>query len=136
MTRHILVLRSSISAIAVVAGLAMSAPLMAQPQTAALLTGKITSTEEGAMEGVLVSAKRSGSTITVTVVSDAQGKYSFPQGRLEPGKYSVWIRAVGYELPNAMPAQVDIAQRQAAALDLNLVKTHDLEHQLSSGEWL
>jgi virginiamycin B lyase len=136
MTRQILGLRSSISTMAILVGLAMSAPLMAQPQTASALTGRITSAEEGAMEGVLVSAKRAGSTITITVVSDAQGQYSFPRDRLEPGKYSVWIRAVGYELPNATPAQVDIAQRQAAALDLNLVKTSNLEHQLSSGEWL
>src|SRR5689334_16230520 len=123
MTRQIHGFRASISTMALLAGLAISAPLMAQPQTASALTGKITSAEEGAMEGVLVSAKRTGSTITVTVVSDAQGKYSFPQGRLEPGKYSVWIRAIGYELPNATPAQIDIAQRQAAALDLNLVRT-------------
>jgi|SRR5579871_5682993 len=136
MTRQILGLRSSISAMAILAGLAISAPLVAQPQSASALTGRIASAEEGAMEGVLVSAKRAGSTITVTVVSDAQGRYSFPQSRLDPGKYSVWIRAIGYELPNAAPAEVDIAQRQGAALDLNLVKTKDLEHQLSSGEWL
>jgi hypothetical protein len=128
--------RFSILTTALLAGVAISGPLMAQPQTTSALTGKITSAEEGAMEGVLVSAKRAGSSITTTVVTNAQGQYSFPQGRLEPGKYSVWIRAIGYELPNAAPAQIDIAQRQAAALDLNLVKTKDLEHQLSSGEWL
>ena len=136
MTRQILGLRSSISTLAVLAGLAIPAPLMAQPQSASALTGRITSAEEGAMEGVLISAKRAGSTITVTVATDAKGQYSFPRDRLEPGKYSVWIRAIGYELPNATPAQIDIAQRQPAALDLNLVKTKDLERQLSSGEWL
>jgi hypothetical protein len=36
------------------------------------------------MEGVLVSAKRAGSTITVTVVSDAKGRYAFPANRLSP----------------------------------------------------
>jgi len=30
------------------------------------------------MEGVLVSAKRAGSTMTVTVVSNAQGQYRLP----------------------------------------------------------
>ena len=39
----------------------------------AALTGQVISTEEGRMEGVLVSAKREGSTVTVTVVSDANG---------------------------------------------------------------
>ena len=42
------------------------------------LTGQVTSAEEGPMEGVLVSAKRAGSTITITVVSDEQGRYSSP----------------------------------------------------------
>ena len=50
------------------------------------------------MEGVLVSAKREGSNKTITVVSDAKGRYAFPASRLEPGKYAVTIRAVGYDL--------------------------------------
>ena len=53
------------------------------------------------MEGVLVSAKKAGSTITITVVSDAQGRYSFPAGKLEPGQYALRIRAVGYDLDNS-----------------------------------
>ena len=43
-------------------------------QTAAMgpaaLQGTVTSAQEGAMEGVLVSAKKADSTVTVTVVSD------------------------------------------------------------------
>jgi hypothetical protein len=38
------------------------------------LTGQVTSDAEGAMEGVIVSAKKAGSTVTVSVVSDAQGR--------------------------------------------------------------
>ena len=53
-----------------------------------------------ALEGVLVSAKKTGSTITVTVVTDKDGRYSFPAGRLEPGQYSLRIRAIGYDLDN------------------------------------
>jgi len=45
----------------------------------AQLSGRVTSAEEGAMEGVLVSAKKPGSTITVTVVSDREGRYRFPE---------------------------------------------------------
>ena len=45
---------------------------------AQLLNGRITSAEEGPMEGVLVSAKKSGSNITITVVSDRDGRFSFP----------------------------------------------------------
>ena len=53
------------------------------------------------MEGVLVSAKKAGSTITITVVSDKDGRYSFPASKLEPGQYALRIRAVGYDLDNA-----------------------------------
>jgi streptogramin lyase len=85
------------------------------------------------MEGVLVSAKRAGSTMTVTVVSDAQGRYSFPQNRLEPGAYSIRIRAIGYELDG--PGTVGVTTGQAAQLNLTLRKAHDLASQLSNAEW-
>ena len=62
------------------------------------LTGIVSSVEEGPMEGVLVSAKRAGSTIAVTVVSDAQGRYRFPRARLELGSYAIRVRAIGYQL--------------------------------------
>jgi streptogramin lyase len=100
----------------------------------AALAGKVTSAEEGAMEGVLVSAKRAGSTVTLTVVSDAQGRYSFPSGKLEPGRYAIRIRAVGYELE--APGAVELAAQKTAALDLKLRKTADLAAQLSNGEWM
>src|SRR5215510_7816954 len=64
------------------------------------LTGKVTSQAEGAMEGVIIGAKKVGSTITTLVVSNAQGQYSFPRDRMSPGKYTISIRAVGYELPS------------------------------------
>ena len=48
------------------------------PEPAQALTGTVTSSEEGKMEGVLVSAKREGSNKIITVVSNAQGIYSFP----------------------------------------------------------
>ncbi|HEY2136960.1 MAG TPA: hypothetical protein VGH49_13805, partial [Xanthobacteraceae bacterium] len=38
-------------------------------QNAAALSGQVSSGEEGAMEGVLVSARREGSTVTTTVVT-------------------------------------------------------------------
>src|SRR4029077_15867631 len=62
------------------------------------LTGQISSQEEGFMEGVLVSAKRDGSALTTTVASDAKGRYNFPPSKLQPGRYALHIRAVGYEL--------------------------------------
>ena len=116
--------------------LALAGPglLPAQAQTPADLTGKVSSGEEGPMEGVLISAKKAGSTITITVVSDAQGNYSFPAAKLEPGQYSLRIRAVGYDLDR--PASVDVAAQQPAKHDLKLRKTEDLAAQLSNAEWL
>ena len=113
---------------------AMPDPVNAQSSSSAALTGQVSSQEEGNMEGVLVTARRDGAKFTVTVVSDAQGKYSFPADRLEPGQYSVRIRAVGYELPNAGP--VTVAAGRTAELDLRLTKAADLAYQLSNGEWL
>src|SRR5436309_2087959 len=98
------------------------------------LSGRVTSAEEGAMEGVLVSTKRAGGNITVTVVSDAQGNFGFPAARLEPGQYSIAIRAVGYEL-DTRPS-VEVASAKPAQLDLKLRKTRKLSSQLSNAEWL
>jgi virginiamycin B lyase len=113
--------------------LLQGSPLPAQAQTPAALTGQVTSAEEGAMEGVLVSAKRTGSNISITVVSDANGTYSFPAGKLEPGEYALRIRAVGYDLD--APAKAAVAAAQPTKLDLKLRKTEDLAAQLSNGEW-
>ena len=69
------------------AGLALLPLQPVSPAAAqASLAGQVTATGEGAMEGVIVSAKKDGSTVTVGVISDAQGRYSFPTGRLEPGR--------------------------------------------------
>src|SRR5258706_5378277 len=86
------------------------------------------------MEGVLVSARREGASKTITVVSDEKGRYSFPAARLEPGKYTVSIRAVGYEL--AAPAAPQVTGKSTASADLKLAKAKDLAAQLSNAEWL
>src|ERR1700682_4549273 len=75
-----------------------SHPAMAQNQGPTALTGTVSSLEEGKMEGVVVSAKRPGSTIMVSVSTNPQGQYSFPQDRLAPGTYDITIRAAGYTL--------------------------------------
>ena len=106
----------------------------AQTAPPAALAGVVSSQEEGPMEGVLVSAKREGAKFTVTVVSDAQGRYSFPANRLEPGPYAVRIRAVGYEVPN--PGPVTVAAQRTAQLELKLRKAADIAYHLSNGEWL
>src|SRR5882757_9031977 len=67
-------------------------------QAAAVLAGQVSSAEEGNMEGVMVTAKKAGSTIAISVVSDADGKFSFPASKIEAGDYNLRIRAIGYEL--------------------------------------
>src|ERR1700681_3180605 len=88
----------------------------AQAQTAAALSGQVSSAEEGAIEGVLVSAKKEGATITTTVVSNDKGQFSFPADRLEPGHYNITIRAAGYNLVG--PKTVDTAQGAPAGADI------------------
>ena len=127
-------LRLILVGLATIGACSVTDTAMAQGAPSPALTGLVSSQEEGPMEGVLVSAKRMGSTVTVTVVSDAQGRYDFPRSRLEPGQYSVRIRAVGYELDKAVQAQV--AVETTAYLDLKLAKALDLSRQLSNGEWL
>ena len=103
-------------------------------QAADALTGLVTSSDEGPMEGVLVSATRAGSMLTTTVVSDGQGRYRFPRARLEPGQYALRIRAIGYDLESAATASV-VAQKPTTA-DLKLRKAHDVASQLTNAEWL
>src|SRR5262245_10705119 len=79
-------------------GLGLAALVHGQPESPVALSGQVTSVAEGPMEGVLVSAKKLNSTITVTVVSDAQGQYRFPAAKLSPGQYALRVRAVGYDV--------------------------------------
>src|SRR5450631_93293 len=112
-----------------------SHPAMAQNQGPTALTGTVSSPEEGKMEGVVVSAKRHGSTIMVSVSTNAQGQYSFPQDRLAPGVYDITIRAVGYTLK---PTAATIGPAGATQLDLSLAKaaTDVLALQMSNSEWI
>src|SRR5436309_89721 len=90
---------------AALAAVILHIPVAAAPAPAAL-SGVVSSQEEGKMEGVLVSARRDGATFSVTVVSDAQGRYTFPRSHLVPGTYALSIRAVGYDLADAKPVEV------------------------------
>ena len=86
------------------------------------------------MEGVLVSARRAGATVTTTVVTDRQGHYEFPSARLEPGEYALRIRAIGYELEDAVT--VPIRAHHASGADLKLRKASEIASQLTNAEWL
>jgi len=120
--------------VAVITALLVFQSLRGATAPESALIGRVSSTEEGPMEGVLVSAKKTGSTITVTVVSDAQGRYNFPAAKISPGEYSLSIRATGYELDNAGAAVVTAGK--TAEIDLKLRKSSDLAAQLTNADWI
>ena len=119
-----------------IAGLALvlvPGALLAQSRPPVALTGIVTSDKEGAMEGVVVSAKRASGAVTISVATDDKGRFSFPSSKLEPGSYALSIRAVGYELDGPKTAEVPAAQ--TATADLKLGPTKNLAKQLSNAEW-
>ena len=124
----------ALTAVAVL-GLAVAS---ASAQTGPVLSGTVSSAEEGKMEGVLVSAKLQGSTITTTVVSDAQGHYAHsPPDVSEPGSYAISIRAVGYDLRRAEDGNRHRRRNPGSDVaDLALAKTKNLAGQLSNAEWI
>ena len=63
------------------------------------LTGRATAAAGTALEGVVVSARATGSNITTSVVTDGRGEYVFPP--LDNGRYDVWAQATGYQTARA-----------------------------------
>src|SRR5260370_40071711 len=84
------------------------------------------------MEGVVISAKKIGATVMTSVTTDAQGPYAFPESRLEPGQYTLAIRAVGYDIDGPTTATVE----SSATADIKLKKTKNLAGQLTNAEWM
>src|SRR5207237_3770784 len=108
---------------------ASAAVLLCQPaiqtvwaQGQAALTGTVSSDAEGKMEGVIVTAKKPGSIVEVSVTTDAQGQYAFPENRLEPGQYTISIRAVGYDINSPIKATVEPEKTTTAAIKLKKTK--------------
>jgi virginiamycin B lyase len=110
----------------------------ANDQTPAALSGQVSSGADGTtaspMEGVVVTAHKDGSIVAVSVTTDATGRYAFPENRLEPGHYTLAIRAVGYDL--SAPAATDIVAEDPVVANLKLVPTKNLAGQLTNAEWM
>src|SRR5580658_9840282 len=102
-----------------------SAPVFAQ--NAAALSGAVTSAKEGPMEGVVVSARKDGATITVSVVTDDKGHFRFPASRLDPGHYAISIRATGYDLDG--PKDATIAAGLERAVDQRRMAHEHARHR-------
>jgi hypothetical protein len=101
---------------------------------AVALTGLVSSQKEKVMEGVVVGAKKDGSTMTVNVVSDAKGRFAFPAEKLPPGHYALKVRAAGYDLDG--PKSVDVVAGKPASANLKLKPAENLSAQLTDAEWL
>ena len=127
-----------LTSVAVVAILVMyagshsSSPVRAQAGVA--LTGLVISEEEDRMEGVVVTAHREGSPISISVVTDEMGRFNFPASRLPDGDYLLRIRAVGYELVG--PRGIDVRSGVTSNAIIKLKETKDLASQLTNAEWL
>ncbi len=125
-----------ILALAVTAAAMVFPPVIdaVQAEGQSALTGIVSSEAEGKMEGVVVTAHRPGSIVQVSVTTDAEGRYSFPRNRLEPGEYALSIRAVGYDIDS--PATATVATEKVAKADMKLKKTKNLAGQLTNAEWM
>jgi hypothetical protein len=123
-------LYSCVSA-AVLAAIFFAAPTSAQQL--ASLSGAVTSDKEGAMEGVIVTAKKDGSNISISVITDDKGKYAFPASKVGLGKYTISIRAAGYELDGSKAVEV---KDGGAPNDIKLKPTRNLAKQLTNAEWM
>ncbi len=120
-------IKISLLAATALAGAVWTAPVLAQT-----ITGKVSAPGEASMEGVVVSAKKG--IVTVSVVSNEKGEFSFPAGKIGAGDYALSVRAVGYNLEG--PKTVSVAADKPAVLDVKLVKTRNLASQLTNLEWM
>ena len=120
--------------VAVVASALLLPAAHSNAQAQSVLTGVVSSTEEAVMEGVVVSARKDGSTITVSVVTDDKGRFAFPAARLEPGMYTLKARAAGYEVASAKAA--DVVAGLEAKSDITLKRVKNLSAHLTNAEWL
>jgi streptogramin lyase len=100
-------------------------------QTGTLLNGTTRSASGQALEGVTVSARAEGTTITTSVFTDENGFYIFPP--LEKGRYRVWAQAEGFATGRA---QATLDGPAAARQDFVLTTIKDVAPQLTGAEWI
>ena len=114
------------SAAAAVAGLGMPASAQAADQ---MLSGAINAATGQKLDGVTVSAKREGSTITTSVYTDAAGNYYFPP--MPAGKYNVWAQALGFEQSKT---EVDLTANKHQDLALKTITDPETRWRQLPGE--
>ena len=100
---------------------AAAAALACTPAFAdALLSGTIKTSDGKPLDGVTVSAKPDGGTVTTSVFTDENGQYYFPP--LPNGHYRVWAQALSFQTAKS---DVDLAANRQQ--DLSLAPMSDAE---------
>ena len=93
---------------------------------AATVTGSVKGPDGAAFEGAFVQARNTRTRITVSVLSDKEGRYRIED--LPAGGYSLRIRAVGYR---SAPRSATLTAEQNASFDWPLEKAPVRWNQLS-----
>lgn len=102
-------------------------------RAASLLTGSV-SAPSGKLEGALVRATDLKTGNSISVFSQADGRYAFPSDTLKAGAYKIDIRASGYEL--AAPIQVELANGKTQQVPIKLEHVKDPSTQWTNAEWI
>jgi streptogramin lyase len=116
------------------AAIAFSTRLPAVSQGAAPsmeLTGTVKDAGGKPLEGVAVSAKAEGSSITTSVWTNQNGAYAFPA--LEAGRYRVWAQAIGFDRP---VADTTVTPGHGTRQDFTLKGVEIIPRSLSTAEWM
>ena len=117
-----------------IAAVAFSATLPAVSDSAAPsneLTGTVRGSDGKPLEGVAVSARADGSSVTTTVYTNQNGAYAFP--KLDSGRYQMWAQAMGFDRP---VAQAAVTAGSPAQQNFTLKSTPIVPRSLSSAEWM
>jgi streptogramin lyase len=125
----VLILVTAVSLV-MCAAIAKSAPAQ---QSGVSLSGSIKSDSGGKLEGVTVSARAEGQTITTSVFTDEEGTYYFP--RLAAGKYRVWAQAEGYEAGKSEVGLNGASVKQDFSLSA-LKDTQEIVKQMTGQEYV
>jgi len=129
--RWVIALFASVSLCAALfaARIARSAP----QRTAVLLSGTVKSGSGAKLDGVIVSARAEGQTITTSVFTDEDGTFYFP--RMAPGKYSIWAQAEGFEAGKSEASLAGNAARQDFTLPA-IQDSQEIVKQMTGQEYV
>jgi streptogramin lyase len=112
---------------------AVSAKSAPAQQMGALLSGSVKSDAGTKLDGVTVSARAVGQTITTSVFTDEDGNYYFP--RMAEGKYRAWAQAEGFEAGKAEINLSGVAGRQDFTL-ATIKDTLEIVKQMTGQEYV